>query len=119
VLHAGGSRHSIWRRRNHLDSIHGRRARTIGFAQKQAPAAGGPTLMLCQGLRARASTPTSLPVRTNLRSAVPAADATRLPMHSRSIGGAAMDDHGVRVAHSRRERSVAFHAEGQRFDRDA
>jgi hypothetical protein len=38
--------------------------RATPAAQKEAPAADGPTLMLCQGLRPRASTPTSLPVRT-------------------------------------------------------
>ncbi len=41
---------------------------TSQFAHKQTPAADGPTLMLCQGLRARASTPMSLPVRTTTRS---------------------------------------------------
>ncbi len=35
---------------------------------------------------------------TNLSSAVPAADAKPVPMHSRSIGGADIDDHGVRAA---------------------
>ena len=39
-------------------------SRAAPIAQGGAPAAGGPTLMLCQGLRARASTRTSLPVRT-------------------------------------------------------
>ena len=42
---------------------------TAASAQKEAPAADGPTLMLCQRLRARASTHTSLPVRTTAGSA--------------------------------------------------
>jgi hypothetical protein len=78
------------------------------FAQKQAPAADRPTRMLCQGLRARASTHTSLPVGTKGSSRGgglprPARDASfsSRPTVSSSIAGVAGHAGGAEAAERR------------------